>query len=112
MRRSSCAGGSRRPSIARASSWPRRVGPSTSSRRWRRREPGTQGGLPRRRPGHALPSRYQGPAQGDAAARPQADIQYVVEEAVASGLDEIILVTGRNKRAIEDHFDAALELEY
>jgi UTP--glucose-1-phosphate uridylyltransferase len=39
-------------------------------------------------------------------------IQYVVEEAVASGLDEIILVTGRNKRAIEDHFDAAFELEY
>jgi UTP--glucose-1-phosphate uridylyltransferase len=39
-------------------------------------------------------------------------IQYVVEEAVASGLSEIILVTGRNKRAIEDHFDAAFELEY
>jgi UTP--glucose-1-phosphate uridylyltransferase len=39
-------------------------------------------------------------------------IQYVVEEAVASGLDEIVLVTGRNKRAIEDHFDAAFELEY
>ena len=39
-------------------------------------------------------------------------IQYVVEEAVASGLAEIILVTGRNKRAIEDHFDAAFELEY
>src|ERR1044071_9636455 len=39
-------------------------------------------------------------------------IQYVVEEAVASGLEELILVTGRNKRAIEDHFDAAFELEY
>jgi UTP--glucose-1-phosphate uridylyltransferase len=39
-------------------------------------------------------------------------IQYVVEEAVASGLEEIIIVTGRNKRAIEDHFDAAFELEY
>jgi UTP--glucose-1-phosphate uridylyltransferase len=39
-------------------------------------------------------------------------IQYVVEEAVASGLGELILVTGRNKRAIEDHFDAAFELEY
>jgi UTP--glucose-1-phosphate uridylyltransferase len=36
----------------------------------------------------------------------------VVEEAVASGLSEIIIVTGRNKRAIEDHFDAAFELEY
>jgi len=39
-------------------------------------------------------------------------IQYVVEEAVASGLSEIIIVTGRGKRAIEDHFDAAFELEY
>jgi UTP--glucose-1-phosphate uridylyltransferase len=39
-------------------------------------------------------------------------IQYVVEEAVASGLSEIVIVTGRNKRAIEDHFDAAFELEY
>ncbi len=39
-------------------------------------------------------------------------IQYVVEEAVASGLREIIIVTGRGKRAIEDHFDAAFELEY
>jgi UTP--glucose-1-phosphate uridylyltransferase len=39
-------------------------------------------------------------------------IQYVVEEAVASGLTELVLVTGRNKRAIEDHFDAAFELEY
>ena len=39
-------------------------------------------------------------------------IQYVVEEAVASGLTEIIIVTGRGKRAIEDHFDSAFELEY
>ncbi|MEK7879639.1 MAG: UTP--glucose-1-phosphate uridylyltransferase GalU [candidate division NC10 bacterium] len=39
-------------------------------------------------------------------------IQYGVEEAVASGLSEIIIVTGRGKRAIEDHFDAAFELEY
>jgi UTP--glucose-1-phosphate uridylyltransferase len=39
-------------------------------------------------------------------------IQYVVEEAVASGLNELIIVTGRGKRAIEDHFDAAFELEY
>jgi len=44
--------------------------------------------------------------------RGQAHHPDVVEEAVASGLDEIILVTGRNKRAIEDHFDAAFELEY
>jgi len=39
-------------------------------------------------------------------------IQYVVEEAVASGLDRIIIVTGRGKRAIEDHFDASVELEF
>ncbi|MDK2881526.1 MAG: UTP--glucose-phosphate uridylyltransferase [Clostridia bacterium] len=38
-------------------------------------------------------------------------IQYTVEEAVASGIEDIIIVTGRNKRAIEDHFDRALELE-
>ncbi len=39
-------------------------------------------------------------------------IQYIVEEAVASGIDTIIFVTGRHKRAIEDHFDYAPELEY
>ncbi len=38
-------------------------------------------------------------------------IQYVVEEAVASGIEDIVLVTGRGKRAIEDHFDVAFELE-
>ena len=38
-------------------------------------------------------------------------IQYVVEEAVASGIEEVVLVTGRAKRAIEDHFDIAFELE-
>lgn len=38
-------------------------------------------------------------------------IQYVVEEAVAAGLKEIVMVTGRNKRALEDHFDRAAELE-
>ena len=38
-------------------------------------------------------------------------IQYGVEEAVAAGLEEIILVTGRGKNAIEDHFDVSVELE-
>ncbi|WP_374205855.1 UTP--glucose-1-phosphate uridylyltransferase GalU [Streptomyces sp. MUM 2J] len=38
-------------------------------------------------------------------------IQYVVEEAAAAGLDDILMVTGRHKRAIEDHFDHAVELE-
>ena len=38
-------------------------------------------------------------------------IQYIIEEAVASGIEDIIIVTGRGKRAIEDHFDNAFELE-
>src|SRR3972149_3314145 len=38
-------------------------------------------------------------------------IQYVVEEAVQSGIENIILVTGRGKNAIEDHFDVSYELE-
>ncbi len=38
-------------------------------------------------------------------------IQYAVEEAVAAGITEMVFVTGRNKRAIEDHFDKAYELE-
>lgn len=38
-------------------------------------------------------------------------VQYVVEEAVASGIEQILFVTGRNKRSIEDHFDIAFELE-
>src|SRR3989442_13746574 len=38
-------------------------------------------------------------------------IQYVVEEAVGSGLRDILIVTGRGKRAIEDHFDQNIELE-
>ena len=38
-------------------------------------------------------------------------IQYVVEEAAAAGLADVLLVTGRGKRAIEDHFDRAMELE-
>ena len=38
-------------------------------------------------------------------------IQYAVEEAVAAGITDLIFVTGRNKRAIEDHFDSAPEME-
>ena len=38
-------------------------------------------------------------------------IQYAVEEAVAAGITEMVFITGRNKRAIEDHFDKAYELE-
>ena len=39
-------------------------------------------------------------------------IQYVIEEAVQSGVDDIIIVTGKGKRTIEDHFDRSFELEY
>ena len=38
-------------------------------------------------------------------------VQYVVEEAVAAGIEQILFVTGRSKRAIEDHFDISFELE-
>lgn len=38
-------------------------------------------------------------------------IQYIIEEAVNSGIEEILIITGRNKRAIEDHFDKSVELE-
>jgi UTP--glucose-1-phosphate uridylyltransferase len=38
-------------------------------------------------------------------------IQFIVEEAVQAGIEDIIIVTGRNKRAIEDHFDKSMELE-
>lgn len=38
-------------------------------------------------------------------------IQYIIEEAIASGIEDIIIVTGKGKRAIEDHFDRNLELE-
>ena len=39
-------------------------------------------------------------------------IQYVVEEAVSSGIDDILIITGKGKRSIEDHFDRSFELEY
>lgn len=38
-------------------------------------------------------------------------IQYIIEEAIDSGIEDILIITGRNKRAIEDHFDRAVELE-
>lgn len=38
-------------------------------------------------------------------------IQYIIEEAIASGIEEILIITGRNKRSIEDHFDKSVELE-
>ncbi|MCB2357129.1 UTP--glucose-1-phosphate uridylyltransferase GalU [Clostridium estertheticum] len=38
-------------------------------------------------------------------------MQYIIEEAVASGIEEILVITGRNKKSIEDHFDKSIELE-
>ena len=38
-------------------------------------------------------------------------LQYIIEEAVASGIEEILIITGRNKKSIEDHFDRSIELE-
>ena len=38
-------------------------------------------------------------------------IQYIVEEVIASGIEDILIITGRNKSSIEDHFDRAIELE-
>ena len=38
-------------------------------------------------------------------------LQYMIEEAVASGVEEILIITGRNKKSIEDHFDKSVELE-
>src|SRR5215204_3862315 len=38
-------------------------------------------------------------------------IQYVVEEAVSAGLTDLLMITGRNKRPLEDHFDRVYELE-
>lgn len=38
-------------------------------------------------------------------------LQYIIEEAIESGIDEILIITGRNKKSIEDHFDKSVELE-
>lgn len=38
-------------------------------------------------------------------------LQYIIEEAVATGIEEILIITGRNKKSIEDHFDKSVELE-
>ena len=38
-------------------------------------------------------------------------IQYIIEEAIQSGIEDVLIITGRNKRSIEDHFDRSIELE-
>lgn len=39
-------------------------------------------------------------------------LQYIIEKCVESGIEEIIIITGRNKKSIEDHFDKSVELEF
>ena len=48
---------------------------------------------------------------GFAAHWPKLAIQFIVEEAIASGIEDILIVTGKSKRPIEDHFDSNIELE-
>src|SRR6056297_1867293 len=38
-------------------------------------------------------------------------LQYIIEEAIESGIEDILIITGRNKKSIEDHFDKSVELE-
>ena len=38
-------------------------------------------------------------------------IKYIIEEAIVSGIEEILVITGRSKKCIEDHFDKSVELE-
>ena len=56
-------------------------------------------------------SRHQSAAEGNAPLVDKPIIQYGVEEAMHSGIQNIIIVTGRGKSAIEDHFDVSFELE-
>ena len=89
-----------------------RAGRRMTSRRWSSEASRPQGSLPRRRTRHAVPAGDQGAAEGDAAARRQAD--HPVRRRGSrwpSGVDNMILVTGRGKNAIEDHFDVNVELE-
>lgn len=54
---------------------------------------------------------YKGTTKGNATYRRYANIRYIIQEALDSGIEEILIITGRNKRAIEDHFDTSVELE-
>ena len=62
--------------------------------------------------GNEISSSYQGTAQGDAPLVDKPVIQYGVEEAVSAGIEQVIIVTSSQKRAIEDHFDHSYELEH
>jgi UTP--glucose-1-phosphate uridylyltransferase len=70
-----------------------------------------QSSFPRRRFWHTVFTCDQSHAQRTAAHRGQASDPICAEEAIAASIDTLIFVTGRNKRAIEDHFDNNQELE-
>jgi UTP--glucose-1-phosphate uridylyltransferase len=73
----------------------------------------TKSGYTRSGFGDSIPSGNKINAKGDAAL-PLIDkpvIQFVVEEAIISGIEDILIITGRGKRAIEDYFDSSPELE-
>jgi len=72
----------------------------------------TKAVIPAAGTGHPVPARHQGETPKEML--PVVDkpaIQYVVEEAVAAGLDDVLMITGRSKVSIENHFDRAYELE-
>jgi UTP--glucose-1-phosphate uridylyltransferase len=68
--------------------------------------------FPACRLGHPLPPRDQGAAQGDAAAGRQADHPVRGRGSRRGGIEQVIIVTSSQKRAIEDHFDHSYELEH
>ena len=70
-----------------------------------------QGRVPRRRSRHAIPSRHQDGAEGNAADHRRPLIQYAVDEAIEAGCDTLVFVTNRYKHAVADYFDKAYELE-
>ena len=63
------------------------------------------------RNGNQVPACDKSPAKEMLPIVDKPTIQFIVEEAIASGIEDIIIVTGRGKRAIEDHFDKSYELE-
>src|SRR4051794_9236006 len=66
---------------------------------------GAQGGHPRSRLGYPLPAATKAQPKEMLPLVDKPAIQYVVEEAVRAGLRDILIITGRGKRSLEDHFD-------
>ena len=68
-------------------------------------QPRSQGRHPRRWSRHPIPAGDQGVPKEMLPVVDKPVIQYVVEEAVAAGIRDILVITGRGKRSLEDHFD-------